>query len=86
MPLYELLCLKCGRRSRRVLSVKDFKARDNRCRWHGCDGLTSREVQPPTTHNKEVIKQSHQPKDIERFSDVEKLMEERSKKDYRKPD
>jgi hypothetical protein len=86
MPLYEFFCLKCGRRSRRMMTVDAYKARDMKCRWHGCDGLTSREAVPPTTHNKEVIKQPHQPKDIERFTDVEKLMEERGEKDYRKPD
>ena len=86
MPLYEFVCEKCWRGFRKMMTVEEYKKFDVHCRWHGCDGRARRDAQPPTTHNKEVIKQSHQPKDIERFTDVEKLMEERSKKDYRKAD
>ena len=86
MPLYQFNCPKCKRPSKRILTVEEYEARGLKCRWHGCDGVLTRDAQPPTTHNKEVIHQPHQVKDIERFSDVEKLMQERDKKDYRKPE
>ena len=85
MPLFMVRCQKCQRAGRRLLaSVADLK--DLPCRYEGCDGLVIREAVVPTLHNKEVIAQGHMLKPVERFTDAQKLYEERSKMDPRKPE
>lgn len=83
MPLYNLVCPKCGSTQRRIL--KPEEADVVLCRAPGCDSNMKRTPTPPTVHTKEVLRFGHQVRDVERFEDAEKLYDERAHQDDRKP-
>jgi hypothetical protein len=83
MALYVLVCEKCGKTLKRLLSSPDEANAGMLCT---CGGTMRRLTSTPSLHNKEVLAMGHQIKDIERFSDAEKLYDERAHIDPRKAD
>lgn len=85
MALYVLTCDRCKVTTRRLLDNPEVANAGVPCRLGGCGGTMKRTPTPPSLHNKEVLKFAHQ-RDVERFSDADKLYDERAHMDPRKAD
>jgi hypothetical protein len=86
MALYVLTCDKCGTQTRRLINDPEEANRGMPCRIPDCDGTLKRTPSTPSLHNKEVLRFGHQIKDVERFTDADKLYDERAHMDPRKVD
>lgn len=83
MPLYVMVCDKCGTVKRYLALALDVANSGVSCQ---CGGTRRRSPNAPTVYTKEVLRFGHQVKDIERYDDSEKLYDERAHMDPRKPD
>ncbi len=86
MALYVLTCDVCGVTTKRLISRAEEANLGKPCHQPACPGTLRRTPTAPTLHNKEVLRFGHQIKDVERFSDADKLYDERAHMDPRKPD
>lgn len=87
MALYIYNCHACGHTVKRILkNAEEAKENEGKpCGVSGCCGILKRATYSPSVHTKEVLSFAHQLKDVERFVDAQKLYEERSHADPRKP-
>lgn len=83
MALFILTCDKCKAVRKRVTITTEEANAGIPCK---CGGTARRTPNTPSLHTKEVLRFSHQIKDVERFTDAEQLYYERAHKDYSKPD
>jgi hypothetical protein len=86
MALYLMTCDKCGVATSRLISQPEDANAGKPCKQPGCSGTLRRTPEAPSVHVKEVLRFSHQVKDVERYTDADKLYDERAHKDFRKPD
>jgi hypothetical protein len=86
VALYVLTCDKCGVVTRRLINTPEEANAGRPCKQRECTGTLRRTPTPPSLHTKEVFSFGHQVRDVERFTDAEKLYEERAHMDPRKPD
>jgi hypothetical protein len=84
MPLFVMTCQECGAVQRRLNITTEEADRGTECKK--CGGITKRTPEVPSLHTKERLDFGHQVKAVERFTDSEKLYEERSALDPRKAD
>lgn len=84
MALYVLTCNACGVVTKRLLNSPEQANAGMPCRQPDCKGTMLRTTETPSLHNKEVLAMGHQIKDVERFSDAEKLYDDRAHIDPRK--
>jgi hypothetical protein len=84
MPLFVLTCDKCGFVRKALGLTTEVADAGVPCK-KGCGGTARRTPEMPSLHNKEVLRFSHQVKDVERFSDAAQLYDERAHQDDRKP-
>ena len=78
MPLFNFYCIKCNLKIRKLL--KSFK--ETSC--HNCGNLLEREATGPSYAVKELVDSGLMPKAIERYSDIEEKIKERTEQSKKK--
>jgi protein-arginine kinase activator protein McsA len=75
MPIYKLVCPKCGQKVKKLAKAKP----DTVCTK--CFVLMERQMAPPDVQVKEVLDNGAMPRKVERFKDAEQLFRDRAKRD-----
>lgn len=83
MPVFFFTCPKCGRTDRQLLTPAGGRAAQKCRKTPGCDARLKRTPNSPSMKHLEVIDNGLMHKALERDIDSERMVRERTEKDYR---